>query len=558
MLCSLRVHNLALFSDAELKLGGGFNALTGETGAGKSLLVDALSLITGHRAGREMIRAGEQSCEVAALFAPLTGAQTAALTELGIAVGEDGVCIRRSLSADGKNICRIDAAQVTLALLRAAAQVLMDIHAQEDAHALLDPALHLSYLDAFCGTAFAEKKARYSEAYSQFRRLRDTLAGIITDQEAAKRRRETLEEQIRELAGAGVRVGEAEELRRQKQRLAHAQKLSEASGITREALLSEGGAYDGLMRAADALTAAADCLPAWGDAAKKLEALAYETEAVAQEIGGDFEPEENPEAALDAVEARLGVLSRLFSRYAPDEEGLLAALSALRQELADSELDSGAAKKLHAEAKAAKEEARRLAAELSALRTAAAARLSEKIQNELSFLDMKKVRFSVRITPSEALLPTGADCVEFFIAPNPGEPEAPLAKIASGGELSRTMLALRCVLADCDDISTLVFDEIDTGISGKSAQKIGIALRKLGKSKQVICVTHSAQVASLAQHHFLVEKYASAGRTEARVHALELPAREREIARILGGERITETTLANARELLAVGEIGKE
>ncbi|MBR6529851.1 MAG: DNA repair protein RecN [Clostridia bacterium] len=551
MLRRLSVRDFALFSSAEFLPEEGFVALTGQTGAGKSLVVDALAFVTGSRKGREYVRQGSDKCSVTALFTPVSAAQQKALSDLGVETEEDGIEFFRSLSLDSRGVCRINGRQTTLTLLREAAGLFCDIHEQEDAHALLDSSRHLFYLDAFAEDTFLHKRAEYKrlyEAYTEIKRRFGTL--YSADRSEEKSRREFLEYQIRELEGARIRVGEEAELVEKKERLKNAKLLSDTTALVEASLSGEGGAYDRVMAAADALKKASEVVLDYAPLAEKLEEIGECISDVSRSVLRE-EGEGDPTAALDAIDTRLSLLRRLYSLYAPSEEELLQLLDAKKAELFAIDHAKEEARRLHAEALEARDAARVCALALRAERVRAAAILETEILESLKDLDMPAVRFEVRMTEREKISPDGLDDVEFYIGTNVGQPMMPLSKIASGGELSRILLALRCVLSRIDAIDTLVFDEIDTGVSGKSAAKIGSAMRRLGAERQVLAVTHSAQVASRAHAQVKVEKEIALGNTEAKIYPLSAEEREREIARILGGETSTETSLAGARELLS-------
>ena len=557
MLLSLRVRDLALFESAELQFADGFCALTGETGAGKSLIVDALQLITGKKASPDLIRTGADYLEVAAVFDTLDPRVSEQLASLGLTASDGGIELSRRLDRAGKNTCRIDGKTTSLSVLKAASRVLLDVHEQQEAHGLLDRKNHLSYLDAFCAASsdFAPSLQAYRALYQTYREKREIFSKLYEKREKGLKEREFTSFQIEELEKARIRVGEYRKLTEQKTRLKYAQKIGEATH-TASAALFEGSpnALDLIRDASNALSAVGEEVKAFAESAKKLDSLSYEIEEVLHELAPYQSDEAFAGMSLDEIEERLSRLDRLFKLYAPTEQGLIDYLENLKREEALLEDDSEEAKKLHAEAKEAMRAARAGGAKLSELRRAGAKELEARILRELAFLDLNKVRFRVEFAEKEKMDPDGIDDVSFFIGTNPGEPEMPLERIASGGELSRILLALRCVLAGLDEIGTLVFDEIDTGISGKSAQKIGIALKRLGKVRQVLCVTHSAQVASCANEQMKVEKFIDADRTYAAVRTLNEEGRLQELARILGGARVSDVTLANAKELLLQGQ----
>ncbi len=550
MLCSLTVRDFALFSSATFSPEEGFVALTGQTGAGKSLVVDALSFVTGsHRGGKDFIRNGKEFCEVRALFAPVREDQLQELAKLGIECEGDGIEFYRSLSRDARAVCRINGRMTTLTILRRAAGLFCDIHEQEDARALLSTSRHLFYLDAFLDEEGLSAKRHYAELYEAYSLKKEQFnAHRLPDRAEEKTLREFLEYQIRELTEAGIVEGEYDALLQEKERLAHAKQLSDATSLVQAALVEEDGAYDRLMRASDALATSCDVRADWKEIAERLENLAYEVQELAR--SASVEECADPTARLDAIDARLSVLRRLFHLYAPTEAELLSLLSAKKDELKALDTAKEQARRLHAEALVARDAALAAAQPLRLARHRAAEKLEAEILTQLQALDMPFVRFEVHFEEREKISQDGCDLVSFYIGTNVGQPMMELSSIASGGELSRILLALRCVLSQIDAIDTLVFDEIDTGVSGRSAVKIGAAMRRLGRQRQVLAVTHSAQVAAAACAQIKVEKSAVEGETVAAIYPLNEEERLAELARILGGETISETSLANARELL--------
>ena len=555
MLVSLSVSDFALFSSATFVPEEGFVALTGQTGAGKSLVVDALAFVTGSRKGREYIRRGAERCSVHALFSPVDKVCRESLALLGVECEEDGIEFYRSLSSDSRSVCRINGRQCTLGVLRAAAGLFCDIHEQEDAHALLDTARHISYLDAFAPETFGAAMADFEKEYRAYTEAKAHFQSLkVLDKEEEKARRDFLEYQIKELESARIRDGEYESLLKTKERLCGSRQLAEAKALLANTLSGEDGAYDLVMRASVALSDLSSAAPEYRELSERLERAAQEIADVVHAAGAEERDDTDPIAQMDAVEERLRVLRRLFSLYAPTEAELVSLMEQKKRELAELKNVRTEARERHANALKARDAAANAAKELTTERVRAAKLLQTEILSALSDLDMPAVRFEVRIEAREKLSPLGLDDVEFYIGTNVGQEMMPLCKIASGGELSRILLALRLVLSRMDNIGTLVFDEIDTGVSGKSAAKIGAAMRKLGGVRQVLAVTHSAQVASAAHAQVRVEKRVVKGETVAEISALGTEERVQEIARILGGEEISQTSLAAAKELLAQGK----
>lgn len=551
MLTCLTVKDFALFSSAQFSPEEGFVALTGQTGAGKSLVVDALAFVTGSRKGKEFIRNDAEKCEVTALFCPVSEEKRRALFALGIETEADGVEFYRSLSRDARALCRINGRPTTLSVLREAARLFCDIHEQEDAHALLDSHRHLFYLDAFAKDELADARQEYQARFQEYTALKERFQSLYSaDRGEEKSRREFLEYQIKELSRAKVREGEYEELLLQKEKLQNAKLLFDTFSAVRAALDAEDGAYDRMMAASAALSKSAHVVPSWQAQAARIEELAAELQDVTRAVLQEQEQTDNVDAALDAIEQRLSLLRRLFGLYAPTEQELLVTLEEKKKSLEQMDFEKEEARRLHAEALAARQRAAEVALVLRARRMEAARQMERQIIAELAELDLSGVRFEVRFFEREKISQSGLDDVQFYIGTNVGQAMMPLSAIASGGELSRILLALRCVLSRLDGIDTLVFDEIDTGVSGKSAAKIGRAMRKLAGERQVLAVTHSAQVAGAAHAQIKVQKQVENRQTVATIHPLNREERIEEIARILSGETLTQTSLASARELL--------
>ncbi len=549
MLARLSVSDLALFSSETFTPDEGFLALTGETGAGKSLIVDALSFIAGRRHGREIIRHGSDKCSVSALFAPVDVQKRKTLSELGIETEEDGIELYRSLSREGRTVCRINGAQTTLTVLRQAAELFLDIHEQQDSHALLDAKNHVRYLDAFASDTLGEHTAAYRKAYEEYASRRAAFRALYEQKDTGEQEKEFLLYQIKELEGAKIKIGEFERLRELRERLNQSETYRAAIAAAEGALLGEDGAFDRLMAASAALAPLSECK----ELAERLESLAYEVQSFADGIPQPLEGEEEG-LSVDRIDERLTQLKRLFHLYAPDEEGLLSLLDEKKARLSAIENRKEETLRLHGLAKEARDACAKIAARITACRKAAAEKLSLAVCERLSDLDMGGVRFSVHVEPLEKLSENGQDAVEFYVATNVGHTESPLCKTASGGELSRILLSLRCVLSDSDEIDTLVFDEIDTGVSGKSAVKIGRAMRGLGKKRQVLAVTHSAQVAAFANHQIKVEKTVIGDTTRAGLIPLSREGRREELARILGAEKPSNLARMAAEELLDSAE----
>lgn len=556
MLVSLQIENIAVIEKAAIAFDAGFNALTGETGAGKSIVIDAINAVLGERISRDLVRTGSRSAGVSALFTDLSAGVSAALEELGYPPDEEGaLLVQRTISADGKGTCRINGQLATVSILRSVGRLLVNIHGQHENQALLSPERHVEYLDRLGG--LLPLLEEYRAAYRTMCGVRSRLEAADMDEAEKARRLDMLRFQTGEIEAAALQAGEEEALTAQRTLYRNAEKIAGAVIGARAALSGDEeteGALSGISRAASAVRDAARYMEGAGELAQRMETALYELEECAGELRDyaqrlDFDPSE-----LDETESRLEAIHRLKMKYGGTVEEILAYYERAQQELEAIETSDLLLSRLTKELEAAEAAAREKAAALTAARREAAARFSRDVMEELAFLDMPGVSLEVAMEPVP-LGTGGGDRVEFLIAANPGEPPKPIARIASGGELSRIMLAIKSVLADADDIDTLIFDEIDTGISGRAARKVGIKLRQTAASRQVLCVTHLAQIASLAHHHLLISKTVREGRTYTEVTPLDREARERELARIIGGE-VTGPALEAAREMLekAAGE----
>jgi len=557
MLSVLQIENIAVIQSAEISFSQGFNVLTGETGAGKSIVIDAIGAVIGERTSRDLIRTGAKSARVTALFADVP--QLPWFSETGIGPDENGeLVIERQIQPDGKNVCRVGGRPVTVAQLKALGQRLLNIHGQHDGQQLLDERCHLEYLDRF-GETNAVFDA-YSAAYAHVTDLRRSLDALQMDEGEKARRMDTLSYQIRELERAELEAGEEESLLARRDLLRNSEKLMDA---IQRAWVALSGGEDGdgaaslLGEAKYAISSVAGISPELAQLAEDTGNVQAAVDDLAERVRDlrdafDFSPGE-----LDEIEGRLDVLYRLKRKYGSSVEEMLDYLDRCRKELDDIEFSAEKVAKLEKELTSALKTAKVRGKELSDLRKEVAVRLAERIQSELTQLDMPKVRFQVEFTPKDALDgmdATGMDEVRFLMSANVGEDLKPINKIASGGELARIMLALKNVLAETDEVSTLVFDEVDTGVSGRAAQKVAEKLYQVARYKQVLCVTHLPQLAAMGDVHFSVEKGESDGRTFTAVEVLDDHRRCEELARLTSGAAITATMLESADELLRAAE----
>ena len=556
MLSLLHIENIAVISSADILFDRGFNVLTGETGAGKSIVIDAIGAIMGERTSRDLIRTGAKSARVSAVFRDLPELNW--FREYDIHPDENGeLLLERSIQADGKNICRVNGRPLLVTQLRELGCQLLNIHGQHDGQQLLDEECHLDYLDSFGGTAGA--KSAFAECYESVRSIRKELSTTRMDEAEKARRVDTLTHQIGELERAELRVGEEEELSARRDILRNAERLTNAIDGAWQALTGgdDGeGAVSLLMTAEDHLSHGGRFSEELAGLAKKAEQLRYDLDDLAELVRDargalDFYPGE-----LDEIEERLDRIHRLKKKYGATVEDMLDYLERCRKELDDIQFSDDRAIQLEKDLAKALKKAKGKGEMLSAERKAAAVKLAERIRTELSELDMPKVRFEVEFAAKECedgMDATGMDVVRFLMSANLGEALKPINKIASGGELARIMLALKNVLAENDNVTTMVFDEVDTGVSGRAAGKVARKLFQVARNKQVLCVTHLPQIAAMGDVHFSVEKGERDGRTFTEVERLERNRRREELARLSGGN-VTQTMLDGAEELLSESE----
>ena len=556
MLSLLHIENIAVISQADITFDQGFNVLTGETGAGKSIVIDSIGAIMGERTSRDLIRTGAKTARVSALFRDLPPLPW--FQEQGAGPDENGeLLIERSIQADGKNACRVNGRPLLVTQLRELGQQLVNVHGQHDGQQLLDEECHLGYLDSFAGTG--ESLSAFAAAYAQVRDLRREQEQLQMDEGEKARRMDTLTYQIEELEGARLRQGEDEELSQRREVLHNAERLTDAVDGAWQALTGgeDGeGAVSLLMEAENRLAQGGRYsgeLQALSEKAGQLRCDADDLAELVRDLRGtlDFYPGE-----LDEIEERLDRLYRLKKKYGGTVAEMLAYLDRCREELDAIQFSEERAARLEKEVGKALAQAVKLGEQLSTRRRRGAEELAKRIQSELKQLDMPKVRFQVEFAPKDApdgMDATGMDTVRFLMSANLGEALKPINKIASGGELSRIMLALKNVLAETEQVATLIFDEVDTGVSGRAAVKVAQKLFQVSQGRQVLCVTHLPQIAAMGDVHFSVEKGEADGRTFTRVERLDRPQRREELARLSGGQA-TAVMLEGAEELLATAE----
>ena len=552
MLELLHIENIAIIEAADIEFAPGFNALTGETGAGKSIVIDSLSAVLGQRTSRELIRTGAEKAFVSAAFSGMAPE----LTEtLGIQPEADGtLLLQREIQTDGKNVCRVNGRPVTVGQLRALGARLLNIHGQHDGQQLLDEEQHIVYLDSFGRVeSFA---ITYAEKYKNFTDIRRQIGALQMDEAEKARRVDTLQYQIEELRRAKLTPGEEEELTARRGMLRNAEKFLDAVAGADYALNGDdsgGGALSALRQAQDALGGVRHLDDAFGQLYERLgEAYSevYDIAATVEDKRGELDVSPGE---LDRVESRMDLLYRLKKKYGATVEDMLDYQARCEAELAQIEDAGDTLARLEQALSKAEKEARQAAQALSDARKAAADRLTAQILTELQQLDMGKIRFAVDFA-EKPLDSDGMDTVRFLMSANVGEELRPIHKIASGGELARIMLAMKNVLSEQDHVGTMVFDEVDTGVSGRAAQKVAEKMARISRRKQVLCVTHLPQLAAMADTHFSVEKGERGGRTYTEVRRLDREQRRRELARLTGGSHVSQTMLDGAEELLAQAE----
>ena len=547
MLSLLHIENIAVIECADISFDRGFNVLTGETGAGKSIVIDAISAILGQRAYRDMIRTGTSKASVRAVFTGVP--ELPWFAENGVEYDSETI-IQREVHLDGKNVCRVNGSLVTVSILHKLGIQLINIHGQHDSASLFDEANHLQFLDDFA--ANEALRETYSQQYEAVAKLRKEIDRMSMDEGEKLRRMETLKYQIAEIEKAELTAGEDEELEARRKLLQNSEKIANGLNDAVENLYGgddTDGAASMLATAERALARVAKFSTQISDLHEKVADLMYQVQDAA-ELARDVQYELSYSAdELDQIESRLDVIHKLRRKYGTTCAEILEYLGKAKQELDEIEFADDHIEHLKKKLSKAEKEAWDAALALRSNRKETATMLSARILTELAQLDMPKVQFSCKFTELE-LTAGGADAVAFYMSANVGEALKPMSKVASGGELARIMLAMKNVLAEQDKVNTLIFDEVDTGVSGRAAQKVAEKLKSVARTKQVLCVTHLPQLAAMGDTHLLIAKGERDGRTYTTVTPLDLDGRKRELARIIGGANITETTLKSAEEML--------
>ena len=553
MLLELDIHNIALIDSLRIELTRGLNALTGETGAGKSIVVDSVNLALGHRGGREMVRAGTEKARVRALFdISECGKAKQFLDDMGIEYDDGYAEITREITSQGKSLCRVNGALVPLNTIKEFTSLLIDLHGQQEHQRLLNVREHMEYLDAFGGKELLALKGETQEAYGVYSGLKAELERLSQDEKTLSQRQDTLEMQLKEIKSAKLKKGEEEELERQSRLFENSEKLSQSVRTAYERLYLGGksiSAQESMERALNALNEISDLDEKYAVLSDRLEEALSQVKDIGYEVQTAFEELSFDPAQADRVYERLEKLKKLKRKYGPEISDVIEYARKAQEELDELANIDFRRDELTAEVEKAEKALQQAASKLTAARSAAAKGLEKAIMEQLKDLGMEKAVLKVQLTPIPPCA-RGAEEVEFVISTNPGEPMMPLKDIASGGEMSRFMLALKVVLASGDGIETLIFDEIDTGISGRMAQTVGEKLALLAGDRQVICVTHLAQIAALSDTQFMVEKHQEGERTVSVVRRLDDEGRLKEVTRLIGGESSDESAVNHARVLL--------
>jgi len=549
MIESLHIENVALIKKLDISLFPAFSAFTGETGAGKSIIIDSIGCLCGNKTPKELIRKGEDAAIVEAIFSDIGDAAIQRCKNSGIEPDEDSVIyISRTVKADGKGSVRINGKAVPLSILKEIAPSLINIHGQHDNTELLNKDSHRRLLDSYGSLeSFLEV---YTQSYGDYCRIKKELDSINTDESEKLRRIEMLKFQINDISALKLKEGEEEKLEEEKKRLLNIEKIARNTSVVSESLYGTSGAVDCIDRAVDALRNLSRISDEYIEFTETLSDIKSSIIDIAETISdmtGDVD--DDPSRLLDKIESRLDEIQKAKRKYGSDVAEVLDYLEKAKNELDDLENFDRKSEKLREQLAKAGEALKKNGSILSDKRLAVAAQLKDNIEKQLQYLDMPGVKFKVQIS-EKAYGKDGADDIEFFVMTNSGEGYSPLSKTASGGELSRLMLAIKSVIAEKDGIDTLIFDEVDTGISGKTSRKIGLKLGEISKVSQVLCVTHSAQICSVADTHYLVSKHTDNDRTYTTVDVLDENSRIEETARIIAGINVTETSLTAARELI--------
>lgn len=551
MLSNLKISDIAIIKEAVIDFDNGLNVLTGETGAGKSIIIDAINAIIGERTSRELIRTGSNNAEVSAFFESINDDVVEILNEFGIALEEDNsLLISRKISPDGKNICKVNGTSVSVSMLKKIGQALINVHGQMDNQNLLNEELHYTYIDSLADNKDIFEE--YSQAYNEYCTCKRRFDNLIVNESEKSRKIDILSYQIKEIEDADIKLGEWEELEKRKKVLQNAEQLISLVNNAVEIINGNdnfSGVADMLNTASNSLIKATAFDETLNNVSDTIAEMSYNITDCASELNTflyslDVDPNE-----LDIIEERLDILFRLSKKYGQNETEILAFLENAQNELEDITFSDKLKEQLEIELNEKYKKMEKASHKLSVNRQKFGEIFIKKVKDELQFLDMTSISFKM-IQNRKTFDETGADDIYFLISANAGEEPKPLSKIASGGELSRIMLAIKNVLSSKDNVQTLIFDEVDTGVSGRAAQKIGIKLKEVSKNRQVLCVTHLAQIACFADNHFLISKSESDNKTYTKVENLDNDGKIHELARIIGGIEATQLSLDAAAEMI--------
>lgn len=552
MLSELYIKNLAIIEEASIPFSDNFNVFTGETGAGKSILINGINAVLGQRITKDIVRAGCDKAVISALFTELSDNVCQRLDELGVSHEDRQITLTREISSDGGSIARVNSRASTVSVLREIGECLVNIHGQHDNQILMDPEKHLSILDSYGG--LEKQTEEYHESFKQLQEISRRLKKLTLERKEKAEREELLREKIEEIGSLNIEENEDETLEAEYKIAQNSEDICSALNEAHSYLdgvddSDVPGAAELISDACGDLAAFSDAVPSLKALSDRLENVRAELEDIISEISSELDKIDIDAERYAYLTDRLNELNRIKKKYGPELSDVLECYNKAFEEISDFDLSSDEIEQTAERREKLLADVSEKAKELSAARAEAAGRFSAQVEEELKFLDMPNVKICAAMEKGK-LTAAGMDTVEFMISTNAGEGMKPMSKIASGGELSRIMLALKNVIAEKDNIHTLIFDEIDTGVSGRAAQKIGIKLKQVSKHQQVLCVTHLSQMAVMADNHLLIEKKTRDGRTFTSVHKLDFEERKREIARIMVGENITDTALKNAEELL--------
>lgn len=550
MLDTLFIENIAVIEKTSIDFTQGFNVLTGETGAGKSIVIDSINAILGNRTSKELIRTGAKKALVSASFSDISESAVKALSDMGCLNEDDpqSLTISREISISGKNICRVNCVPVPVSALKELGRWLIDIHGQMMSYELMNGDKHREYIDEYANTALLLNE--YKIVFHDLKDCKHRLDAAVTDDSERESRIDILKYQINEIELADVKDGELERLKEERIICRNSEKITSAIASAHSALNGDDyGVLSSLEQAQQSLGEVSQLFPDAEALSQRIDNAYYELQDCIDSLSSILDDRENSENSLDQVEARLDLVLKITKKYGPEYNDIIDCFEKSKKELAELESYEENIEALLDEYNDLANHALSLANEISQMRKNGAKEFVAAVESQLAYLDMPNVRLVVNIEKTK-LTENGMDKIELLISANPGEEPKPVSKIASGGELSRLMLSIKNVLTDSDDASTMIFDEVDTGISGSASQKVGLKLKSVSKGKQVICVTHQAQIAALANTHFLIKKSVQDGKTFTNVTMLDFEQRKKELARIIGGLNITELSLKHAEEML--------